>query len=128
VRERGGSSPSWGTNKSLIKMHKARSRSITFNIYIAGDYSKAVESTKQYCDQKGMCVTVTPTKYVYTGGEEDGVIVGIINYPRFPKYFHELFATAEEIAEKLCIDLGQQSYSIDTPKETHWYSNRPEDN
>jgi len=39
-----------------------------------------------------------------------------------------LFATAEEIAEKLCIDLGQQSYSIDTPKETHWYSNRPEDN
>ena len=75
-----------------------------------------------------MCVTVTPTKYVYTDGEEDGVIVGIINYPRFPKYFHELFSVAEEIAGKLCIDLGQQSYSIDTPTETHWYRNRPEDN
>lgn len=75
-----------------------------------------------------MCVTVTPTKYVYTGGDEDGVIVGLINYPRFPKYFHDLFSIAEELAEKLCIDLGQQSYSIDTPKETFWYSYRPEDN
>jgi hypothetical protein len=116
-----------GTN-TKVNMHKARARHITLNIYIAGDYDTAKKITQEYCDKNGMCVTVTPTVYVYTGGQEDGVIVGLINYPRFPKYNSELLKIAEAIAEELRIGLGQQSYSIDTPKETLWYSHRPEDN
>ena len=39
---------------------------------------------QEYVDSVGLCVTVTPTQYVYTGGTERGAIVGLINYPRFP--------------------------------------------
>lgn len=109
-------------------MHKSRARHTSISIYIAGDYDTAKRISREYCDQNGFCVTVTPTTYVYTGGEESGVIVGLINYPRFPKYFHELFKIAEDLAEVLCSGLNQQSYSIDTPTDTHWYSHRPEDN
>lgn len=31
----------------------------------------------------GLCVTVTPTTFIFTGGEESGAAVGLINYPRF---------------------------------------------
>lgn len=54
------------------------------SIFMAGDYNAAREICRAYCDEVGYCVTVTPTSYVYTGGEESGFIVGLINYPRFP--------------------------------------------
>ncbi len=54
------------------------------SIFIAGDYDKAHEICRAHCDAVGLCVTVTATSYIYTGGEEAGVIVGLINYPRFP--------------------------------------------
>jgi len=96
-------------------------------IYIAGDYDNAVRSTREYCDQVGYCVTVTPTTYVYTSGSESGVIIGLINYPRFPADYTEILKHATAIAEKLRVDLGQESYSIETPDSTIWYSYREND-
>ena len=73
------------------------------------------------------CVTVTPTTYVYTGGEEDGMIVGLINYPRFPASPDNLWERAEDIGDALRTALGQQSYTIQAPDKTVWFSHRPED-
>lgn len=49
----------------------------------------------------GLCVTVQSTTYIYTDGEEVGYVVGLINYPRFPKSDSDIFAMALEIAETL---------------------------
>ena len=96
-------------------------------IFIAGDYDLAKSIAREFCDQVGLCVTVTKTSYVYTGGEESGVIVGLINYPRFPKESAVIELNASLLAERLVKGLGQQSYSIQTPDETKWISYRAED-
>ncbi|MES2902707.1 MAG: hypothetical protein V4696_00835 [Pseudomonadota bacterium] len=98
------------------------------SIFIAGDYDQARAICREFCDEAGLCVTVTATCYVYTGGEEAGVIIGLINYPRFPSGSTEISAKAFRLAALLCEGLGQQSYSIQTPDATTWHSHRPEDN
>lgn len=100
------------------------SPSWSIKIHIAGDYDMAVKVCREYCDKVGWCVTVTPTIYVYTGGQEDGVTVGIINYPRFPTTTQELERKALELAEKLLNVLDQQSYTIETPSTCKWISYR----
>lgn len=97
-------------------------------IFIAGNYSKAVEICQDYCDTVSYCVTVTPTEYVYKYGRESGVMIGLINYPRFPTEGIEIYKKAVELGKKLLIELNQQSFSIQTPENTVWFSVRPEDN
>jgi len=97
-------------------------------IYIAGNYADAQRVCREFCFKYGACVTVTPTEYVYTGGQEAGVIVGFINYPRFPKSLDEIQDQAQELAKELCHQLYQKSYTIEGPNETVWFSNREEDN
>lgn len=98
----------------------------TATIYIAGDTKDAERICRQFCMEHGFCVTVTPTVYVYTGGAEAGVIVGCINYPRFPLSSVSLFAKAEMLAEMLKTGLFQHSYTIVTPDKTVWVSGREE--
>lgn len=97
------------------------------SIFIAGDCTKAHEICRAFCDEEGLCVTVTPTAYVYTGGEEAGVIVGLINYPRFPSEPNDILATAKLLALELMAKLEQESVSVQTPDETHWFSTRAAD-
>lgn len=56
----------------------------------------------------GLCVTVTPTTFIYKDGREDGAIIGFINYPRFPTTKEELEKTAERIA-LLCKEKYKQN-------------------
>ena len=109
--------------KPLIKAVK----SFPISIFIAGPYSEAVKICKKYCDDTGFCVTVTETEYVHTSGQESGVIVGLINYPRFPSDSATMFSRASAIAELLRVGLNQESYSIQTPETTVWYSYRKGD-
>ena len=83
---------------------------ITAKIYLGlrEKYSKKIHTIEElkdllqdYVDKTGFCVTVTPTNFIYTDGREPGAIIGLINYPRFPKTKNELKQRAEEIA-KLC--------------------------
>lgn len=98
--------------------------SYPISIYIAGDYQLAKIVCREYCDNVGFCVTVTPTEYVYSNGQESGVIIGLINYPRFPSDPITLMLHAREIGDLLLDRLRQQSYTIETPETTHWYSRR----
>jgi len=97
------------------------------SIFIAGDAKVAKMACREFCDKEGLCVTVTPTSYVYTNGEEDGVIVGLINYPRFPAEAGQIYATANALAERLCEVLGQQSFTVQTPDAAFWTSYREAD-
>ena len=71
-----------------------------------------------FCDREGLCVTVTPTQFFYEGGKEVGSIVGLIQYPRFPKTEKQLLALALELGARLREKLQQIRVSIQTPTET----------
>ena len=72
----------------------------------------------------GLCVTVEPVAFIYTGGEEAGVRVGLINYPRFPSTADAIEKTALDLAHKLRVKLCQHSFSVVGPKQTHWFTAR----
>jgi len=103
-----------------------RAPSFSVQICMAGNYDDAQRICRQFCFEVGYCVTVTRTEYVYTGGQESGFIVGLINYPRFPKAPSEITDTAEQLGMRLMEGLCQQSFCIVTPADTIWFSRRPE--
>ena len=92
------------------------------SIFIAGSIWEAETICRAYCDEVGLCVTVTETTYCYTGGKEAGVIVGLINYARFPSDAAEIERKAKELADRLLKGLDQQSYTIQTPSTSRWFS------
>jgi len=94
----------------------------TVRIWIAGDYADALCICRQFCAAEGACFAVQPVEYVYTGGQEAGVCVTLINYPRFPQSPADLDAKAERLAMALREGLHQKSFSIEGPGETVWHS------
>ena len=101
--------------------------SFPISIFMAGDVRDAQKYCQLYCNDLGLCVTVTPTKYIYTDGSEEGFVVGLINYPRFPSTPHLLTERAFDLAHELMRQLGQESFSVQTPTLTHWFSRRTSD-
>lgn len=95
----------------------------TVTIYIAGDLATARQVCREFC-QSGLCVTIEPTEFIYTGGAETGVRVGLLNYPRFPATPSQLLVTASQLAHLLRDRLCQHSFLIVTPEETFWDSTR----
>lgn len=65
-----------------------------------------------YVDDVGLCVTVTPTDFLYTGGREPGVAVGLMNYPRFPAHPEVIRGHALALATGLKAALHQKRVSI----------------
>lgn len=106
-------------------MKTTKVNSIEVRVCIAGDYDAACMICRRFC-MEGLCVTVQPAEYIYTGGAESGVVVGLINYPRFPTTEPALMNTAQRLGEALMEGLFQQSFSVIGPTETVWYSRRPE--
>jgi len=95
------------------------------NIYIGlregydGDthsIEEAIDVCSKFVDELGLCVTVTPTNYVYSGGYEPGIIVGLINYPRYPKTKDVLNRYGVDLAEKLMKHFKQNRCTFETPK------------
>ena len=74
---------------------------------------------QQYCNAKKQCVTVTPTRFIYVDGSEPGVIVGFINYPRFPYSTQEVIDRALELGELLRKEFKQFRVSVSTPETTY---------
>ncbi len=97
---------------------------IEINIYMAGDIAEARKVCRFYCLKVGLCVTITATTFTYTGGEEEGFIIGVRNYPRFPSTRQKLRSHAENITRKLIDNLYQHSAMIVDNEETVWMTNR----
>lgn len=73
---------------------------------------------QKYCDEVGFCVTFTKTNYIYSNGNEPGVIVGIINYPRFPTTPLFIKERALILAKLLQKEAKQHKVSVVFPDET----------
>lgn len=96
-------------------------------IYIAGPVDQIEQVCREYCTEVGLCVTVTPTKFIYKYGEETGVEVGLINYPRFPASPDEIDRKAMELGELILQRTYQGSFSLMTPTQTTFVTRRPRD-
>ena len=66
----------------------------------------------------GWCVTVTETTFVYKGAREPGIIVGAINYPRFPSDPDGIRLRAWTLAERLMKAFNQNRVSIQFQGDT----------
>jgi len=96
-------------------------------IYMSGPIEVAANVLRKVCMEQGLCVTLEPTRYIYTGGEEAGFVVGLINYPRYPVEPSELLPLALSIAWNIIDATHQWSFTLMTPTVTEYYSHRPED-
>ncbi len=93
-------------------------------IYIAGPIEFAKQIIRRECMQDGLCVTVEPTSYVYTGGEESGYVVGFVNYPRFPTEPEDIIKRAKDLMVKLLEETYQNSAMLVTTTKTEWVSKK----
>lgn len=93
-------------------------------IYIAGPIDVAKQIIREECMREGLCVTITPTDYIYTGGEEAGYVVELVNYPRFPKPVDEITNRAVDLGNKLRARTFQHSFMVMTPQMTEWFTIR----
>lgn len=92
----------------------------TVLLKMAGDIDHAKQILRDECYHEGLCVTIDPTTFIYTGGEESGFVVGFVNYPRFPSAPVQLLARAVQIAEKLISALNQKTALLIAPDKTQW--------
>ena len=79
---------------------------------------------QKYCDEVGACVTITETEFIYTEGNENGVIVGFIKYPRFPQQSHKIKSESIHLANLLMIELNQFRCSVVCSDDTIMLTNR----
>ena len=93
-------------------------------IFISGPIDVAKQVIRKDCLRGGLCVTIEPTTYIYNGGEEEGYVVGLINYPKFPVTESELFERGKALALNLMAETFQQSVLIMTPSSTEWFTTR----
>ncbi len=96
----------------------------TVRLYLSGPIEVAKQTIRQECLERGLCVTIEPTLFIYTGGEEAGYMVGIVNYPRFPSSQVDLDKRALELMHKLLDATHQHSALMVTPDETTWITKR----
>jgi hypothetical protein len=96
----------------------------TVEVFMAGDVEHAKQVLRLWCKESPCCVTVTPTTFIYRGGEESGFVVGFRNYPRFPSDAEDIASKAKSLAERLRAELGQDSYMIVDGEQAIWSTTR----
>lgn len=78
---------------------------------------KARELCSDYVNSVGLCVTFTPTEYIYSDSDkedtgEPGFVVGLINYPRFPSEPHIIRRRTMELARILKKAMEQHRVTV----------------
>lgn len=83
---------------------------------IGGGARRSVWDAKQICqeyvDSVGLCVSFTETEFIYNEGGEPGIIVGLINYPRFPATPEFIRDRAMVLARMLKAAYNQKRVSV----------------
>jgi hypothetical protein len=96
-----------------------------------GTFERPLAEVKAACQEfvqeRGLCVNVQKTFFQYgsdgDGGNENGAVVELIQYPRFPKTEMAITNLALELAEILMERMNQKRVSIVTSDETYTLKN-----
>ena len=105
-------------------MNTLTEETYTVRIYLSGPLHVIEQTCREECLDEGLCVTVDPTRFIYTGGEEVGACVGLLNYPRFPEDPLEINRRALNLANRLLCATCQHSVLIVRPDKTEWITKR----
>ena len=93
-------------------------------IYMAGSIEQIKQICRRECKKDPLCVTVMPTEFIYDGGEEQGVVVELINYPKFPQSPEDINKRARELATILRDEAYQDSVLTMNWIATSWKTDR----
>jgi len=85
-------------------------------------YDELLDKCAEFCET-GLCVSVEPIDYIYTGGREKGGRITLINYPRFPATESHLVLTAAKLGVILMTQFNQHRISIVAPAKTFMIEN-----
>lgn len=80
-------------------------------IYTAGP----VEFIEQCCREtvmSGLCVNIKENKYIYKMGEETGVEIEFINYPKYPDTPESIWDKAVTLGQTIMERTYQGSYTV----------------
>jgi len=102
------------------------SKAYSVKIYVSGPIEHVKQACRRYCLDVGLCVTVEPTTFIYTGGEEQGAVVGLIQYPRFETTEEIIWERAQALASFILDNIFQHSVLITDGIKTEWTSRRQE--
>jgi len=91
---------------------------------MSGPIEVAKQICRAECLREGLCVTIEPTTYIYTGGEEIGFVIGLVNYPRFPSEPEDLANRGRDLMNKLLEATCQHSAMLMLPESTEWVTKR----
>lgn len=64
------------------------------------------------------CITLTPTEFRYVNGWEPGVVIGFIQYPRFPRSRKAIRRRTIALAEIFLKEFNQYRIVVTTPFRT----------
>ena len=87
---------------------------------------RAREICSKYVNDIGLCVTLSPTEFIYTNtygvgagyAGEPGAAVELINYPRYPSELANIRELALELAATLKDEFEQHRVTVMFPHET----------
>lgn len=83
------------------------------DIFTSGSVQEIERICQVFCFDNGLCVSIYPTSFVYTGGKETGAKITLLNYPRFPtENDWELKDLACRLSKMLLKELHQKSILI----------------
>lgn len=89
-------------------------------VWIAGCIETAKRVVRECAYAAGQCVTITPTTFIYTGGEESGVSLGLVAYPKYPRPHGEILQAARDLVAALLPALNQRTALIVATDVTEW--------
>jgi len=78
---------------------------------------------KDYVNDAKLCVTLTPTEFIYVDGDEPGAMIGLIQYPRFIVSEEELKKIAIKLAKIIMLAFKQFRCTIVTNDTTFMLEN-----
>ena len=110
--------------KSIEETETLTSKTYWVRIYISGPIDVIKQACRAECADEGLCVTVDGTTFIYTGGEEQGAVIGLINYPRFPKSDEAIMSRARGLAMRLLEATHQGSVLVQSPDRSEWITRR----
>ena len=82
---------------------------------ITHSITEVEEVCQKYVNQQKTCITVTPTKFIYVDGKEEGFVIGFITYPRFTKTKEQTLQEAIDLGKILLVAFKQFRLTVTTP-------------
>lgn len=106
-------------------LYNRTTKTFWIRIYLSGPINEAKQILRRFCKENHLCVNVQPCDYIYTGGEEAGYVVELVNYPKYPRDEGTIGNLAHCLAAQLMEGTYQDSYMIMDSEDTDWRSVRP---